>query len=230
MKSKYPLVIFIAFLLPIFCNATETNPPKGIYLDGDDSKIAVILCPGRGEKAENMVTHPLREAIHEELGYHTLMLELPQSLEMYWREHIHNFPEAYRRIQAAIDYYKKVKNVEKVYLMGHSMGSRMATGFIAEFPDAGVAGFIGVGIRSGGRQPLDSNKNLKEINIPVVDIFGDGGDGKDAKHALPRKRMVSDRYTQVLISGANHKFTQHRKEMTNAVVSWLRKQNEETID
>lgn len=36
------------------------------------------------------------------------------------------FPEAYRHIQAAIDFLRNDKSVERVYLMGHSMGGPIA--------------------------------------------------------------------------------------------------------
>jgi hypothetical protein len=36
--------------------------------------------------------------------------------------------------------------------------------------------------------------------------------------------MVVNNYQQVLIPGANHKFTQHENEMVLAVVNWLKQQ------
>lgn len=118
----------------------------------------------------------------------------------------------------------KEKGVTKIYLMGHSMGSRMATAFLAEHADAGIAGFIGVGVKNGGKPPLDSNSNLRKITIPVLDVYGDGGDGKDKVEAAARADMVSDRYQQVLIPKADHVFDTGEDEMTKAVVDWLRKQ------
>ena len=82
-------------------------------------------------------------------------------------------------------------------------------------------GFIGVGIRNGGDGPLDSNANLSHIVLPVLDVYGDGGDGVDVKHAQTRSNMVSDRYKQVLIPNASHTFDDHEGEMLNAVIDWL---------
>ncbi|MDH5425567.1 MAG: hypothetical protein OEY29_11275 [Gammaproteobacteria bacterium] len=70
---------------------------------------------------------------------------------------------------------------------------------------------------------LNEKYNLKNASSPVLDLFGDGGNAKDAQHASSRVELVSDNYTQVLISGANHRFTEHEQEqeMLQAVTSWI---------
>lgn len=143
-----------------------------------------------------------------------------------WRDYDAYFPEADRRIAAAVKYLKEKQGDTKVYLMGHSMGSRMATSYLANHPNSGIAGFIGVGIRNGGGAPLDSDANLRLVTVPVLDVYGDGGNGKDFAHAQQRSDMVSSRYKQVLIKGADHKFNGHEAEMVKAVVSWLKEQQQ----
>lgn len=201
--------------------------PKNAYLDGGESKVGVILAHGRGRYPTWDVVNPLRKGIHKELGYHTLSLQMPTG-NVGWKGYIDYFPDAYKRIQAAIDFLKKEKKVEKVYLMGHSMGSRMATGFLAEYPDSGVAGFIGAGIRNGGDVPLNSYQNLKTVTIPIIDIYGDGGDGVDNLHADRRAEFADERenYTQVFIKGADHLFSGYRRELVKAAVDWLKQQNQ----
>lgn len=68
---------------------------------------------------------------------------------------------------------------------------------------------------------MNSNANLRQVTIPVLDVYGDGGDGVDLKHARARSDMVSDRYKQVLIPGASHTFDAHEGEMLKAVIDWL---------
>ena len=222
MRTSCLGVILFVFLLTSY-SALAGKPGGSAYLDGGDAKVGVVLCHGRGQHPTWLVVDPLRKGIHKELGYHTLSLQMPAE-NKNWREYAEDFPEAYKRIQAGIDFLRKEKGVEKIYLMGHSMGSRMATAFLAEHPNSGVAGFIGAGIRNGGDDPLDSDANLRIVNLPVLDVYGDGGNGKDADHASDRSDMVSDRYKQVLISGANHKFTAHEDELVKVVVNWLRGQ------
>ncbi|MCR4303822.1 MAG: alpha/beta hydrolase family protein [Gallionella sp.] len=214
------------FVLVIACltgSLAVAGPPSGsAYLDGGTSKVGVILCHGRGHHPKWNVVDPLRKGINEKLGYHTLSLQMPAD-KKNWKAYADDFPRAHQEIEAGIAFLRNEKKVEKIYLMGHSMGSRMATSFLASNPSAPIAAFIGVGIRNGGPGPLDSNANLRRVELPVLDVYGDGGDGVDMTHAEARSDMVSDRYKQVLISGANHTFDGQEEEMVKTVIDWLPK-------
>ena len=231
---KHVIIIALMFSL-LLLSACQTNSakndlpdfPDNAYLDGGESSVGIILCHGRGKYPTWLVVDPLRKGIHEQLGYHTLSIQMP-ARDVNWREYADYFPEADKRIMAAIKYLQDEKGVKEIYLMGHSMGSRMASSFLASHPDSGVAGFIAVGIRNNGGAPLDGNTNLRRVKIPVLDVYGDGGNGKDAVHAEERFDMVSDRYQQVLIEGANHKFKNHEKELVAAVVNWVSVKKQQT--
>lgn len=200
--------------------AVAGPPSNSAYLDGA-SKVGVILCHGRGKHPKWKVVDPLRKGINEKLGYHTLSLQMPAE-KKNWKAYAADFPRAHQEIEAGIAFLRDEKKVGKIYLMGHSMGSRMATSFLASNPSAPIAGFIGVGIRNGGPGALDSNANLRGVVIPVLDVYGDGGNGEDMTHAEARSDMVSGRYKQVLISGANHTFDGQEEEMVKKVIDWLR--------
>ncbi|UCH54136.1 MAG: alpha/beta fold hydrolase [Pseudomonadota bacterium] len=207
--------------------SNDPNMPANAYLEGKGPPVGVVLCHGRGQHPTWYVVDPLRKGINEQLGYHTLSIQLPTG-SVSWSDYGRYFPEAHRNIAAAVRYLKEEKKVEKVYLMGHSMGSRMATSYLAENPNSGVTGFIGVGMRNGGSAPLDSNSNLRGVSLPVLDVYGDGGDAADAVDAVARARTRADilgkTYQQVLIPGADHQFSGHEKEMVLAVVTWLKAQ------
>jgi dienelactone hydrolase len=224
-RSQMRNILTAIVLATAFCTSSLTfaaQPSGSEYLDGGTSKVGVILCHGRGQHPTWKVVEPLRKGIHEKLGYHTLSLQMPAGKKQ-WEAYAADFPRARSEIEAGIAFLRNEKKVERIYLMGHSMGSRMATSYLANNPKAPIAGFVGVGIRNGGGEPLDSNANLRRVTIPVVDIYGDGGDGVDLKQAKARSDMVSDRYTQVLIPGASHTFDGHEGEMLKAVVDWLSK-------
>lgn len=213
-----------AAVLGIGCGiatAAADAPVGSAYLDGGASRVGVILCHGRGKYPTAKVVDPLRRGIHEQLGYHTLSLQLPADKKEF-EAYAEDFPRAYREIESGIAFLRNERKVERIYLMGHSMGSRMATAFLVAYPNAPIVGFIGVGVRSGGGEPFDSNANLRRLTLPVVDVFGDGGDGKDWRGAQARADLVSERYVQIVITGADHRFTGHEPEMVTAVVNWLR--------
>ncbi|MFH1629902.1 MAG: alpha/beta family hydrolase [Pseudomonadota bacterium] len=221
MKAAMRLVGFALFFVGAVVYA---EMPKGEYLEGKDSKVGVILAHGRGLNPDSQVVGPLRKAINKELGFHTLSLQMPVVASARtpdkFQQYEPTFPEAYKTIQAGIDFLRKEKGVERIYLMGYSMGGRMTTGFLTEHPESGISGYIGIGLLGGGQKPLNTNLNLKEIKVPVIDIHADSG--PDAKSAEFRKRFVSDRYTQVVMVGAKHDFHGYESQFTAAVISWLK--------
>jgi hypothetical protein len=74
----------------------------------------------------------------------------------------------------------------------------------------------------GGPEPLNTNLNLKKVKMPVIDVYADSG--LDAKSAEFRKPFVSDRYKQVVISGAKHDYRGYENQFATAVIGWLKQQ------
>lgn len=213
--------------LVVFSGTVFAAMPEGEYLDGGASKSAVILAHGQGLSPTSQVVNPLRKDIHKELGMHTLSLQMPvvsgMKGEGKFLEYEATFPESYKTIQGGIDFLKE-KGVEKIYLMGYSMGARMTTAYLAGNPDSGVAGYIGVGMLGGGQAPLNTNLNLRKIKVSVLDIFAEND--MDAKSAEPRKNFVSDRYTQIPIPGAKHDYRCCESDVSAHVLKWLKMQEQ----
>ena len=140
-----------------------------------------------------------------------------------WARYVEDFPEAFATIKNGIRFLHEEKGVTTIYLMGHSMGARMASAFVSETSDELISGLIVVGCRNNGGELLSCRENLKNINIQVLDIWG-GKNAKDTKAAEERKELVSEKYKQVSISGANHKFDGYEKKLVFAVAIWLKSQ------
>ena len=70
-------------------------PAGSEFIDGGDSKVALILAHGRGKHPTWKVVEPLRTGVNGELGYHTLSLQMPNE-DKYWRDYADDFPDAYR--------------------------------------------------------------------------------------------------------------------------------------
>jgi len=213
-------------LTALFASTAIAQMPQGEYLDGKNAKVAVVLAHGQGLDADSHVVGPLRKAIHSELGYHTLSLQMPtlagnRSPDTF-QQYASTFPDAYTRIQAALVFLKNEKGVERIYLMGYSMGGRMTSAFLANHPDSGVVGYLGVGLLAGGPEPLNTNLNLRKIRMPVLDIYAEND--RDAQFAENRKAMVSDRFVQVPIAGAKHDYRGYDQQIAQAVNTWLTKQ------
>jgi dienelactone hydrolase len=226
-KEQIRASMLLVGLAVLFVGAVVyADMPKGKYLEGRDSKVGVILAHGYGLNPDSQVVGPLRKTINKELGFHTLSLQMPvvagKPNSERFQEVASNFPEVCKAIQRAIDFLKKEKGVEHIYLMGYSMGGRMTTGFLAQNPDSGVTGYIGVGLLGRGEEPVNTNLNLKKIKLPVIDIYADSG--FDAKSAEFRKRFVSQRYKQAVISGAEHDFRGFDNQIAKEVINWLKEQ------
>jgi pimeloyl-ACP methyl ester carboxylesterase len=145
-----------------------------------------------------------------------------------WEDYAQDFPSAYREIQNAIRFLKNRKGVKRVYLVGHSMGARMASAYVAKHPDHGLSGLIVIGLRNNGYDPLNGYENVKNLTIPVLDLYGDGS-YKDATHAADRGSLVSKLYHQVAIPEAGHSFGGYEEQLVSAVVSWLKKVQPATV-
>ncbi len=216
-----------ALLLFIFLNATAhaAEPDGSAFLDGGNSKVAVILCHGRAGGPTEKVVDPLRKALNNKLGIHTLSLQLPNDRKP-WKRYKEDFPDAYKTIAEGIRFLREEKGVKTIYLMGYSMGGRMSTAFLAKNPNSGIAGYIGVGLRNGKGKGgvLDSLANLlRAPALPVMDVWGTGGDGRDAAHAARRARLANRQpYTTAVIEGASHSYEGYDKQMTDPIVAWLK--------
>jgi pimeloyl-ACP methyl ester carboxylesterase len=180
----------------------------GILTEGDASSgRAVILVHGIGVHPNwPDVIFPLREALLEN-DITSLSMEVPG------------------RLQAAVDFLKD-SGYSKIDIVGHSMGARMATYYLAQASTDGVnsAVFIGLGNSSSGSWP-ESIDALARLRVPVLDLYG----GKDLDIVL---NTVQDRansgqknesgvYRQTRVEQANHFFQGHEDELKGIVIGWL---------
>lgn len=223
--------LFFSAVLFFYSLSGVAGIPEGaVYKNGGDSKVGIILLHGKRKNPKWKVVNPLRLGINKRLGYHTLSLQLPSQPSGTYdvSEYAKDFPEAYNRIIAGVTFLLDEKSVDRIYLIGHSMGSIMAIGFVSEHPEVKVNGVIGVGIRNSG--PLPVIDTLEFFEIPVLDLYGDketgrhSGEQSDIAHAKARSHLVSDRYEQVIVHGANHLFEYREEKLVDAAVNWLEKQ------
>lgn len=201
------------------------QPSGSEFLQGKETSTAVILAHGRGEGPDGKIVGPLRKAINNELGFYTLSLQMPVLPAKDFRAYAPTFPDAYKTIQAAIDYLAKEKGVKRIYLLGYSMGARMTAAFLAMQQHPAVVGFIGVGLLEGGGEPLDANQNLHRVRLPILDVYADKTP-LDLRSAENRKSLVSDRYKQVRIEGADHSFRGYDSNVIQTIISWLKEQEQ----
>jgi len=218
MKHILALLLMMALWMG---SPVRAQMPEGEYLEGKNSATAVILAHGRGLGPDSQVVGPLRRSINKEFGYHTLSLKMPVLNSTNYLAYATTFPDAFRLIQAAIDYLTSEKGVKRIYLMGYSMGARMTTAFLVERFAPVIVGYIGVGLLEGGGKPLDANQNLASIRLPVIDVYADRTP-LDLESAENRRSLASDTFKQVRVSGADHSFWRYNDQIAQAVIGWLK--------
>lgn len=204
---------------------TILYPPQGLaeswlYEDGGRSTSGVILCHGKGGDPESYVVDPLRLELNEQLGFHTISLQMPGGKKAL-AEYEGDFPEAYNEIDRAVTFLKQ-KGVVRIILIAHSLGSRMATSYLAMNPQKDIQAFVGVGMLNNGGAPFDCLANLRQTRLPVLDIWGESGKARDNIYGLERKILLSPRYAQIVISGGDHALSEHEDELVEAVVGWIK--------
>lgn len=220
--TRFIRLLFTTIFFLLFSNV-YAQPSGSELLDGKQAVTAVILAHGRGEGPDGKVVGPLRKAINKELGLYTLSLQMPVLPVQNFQAYAPTFPDAYKTIQSAIDYLTKEKGVKRIYLLGYSMGARMTSAFLAKQPHSAVAGFIGVGVLEGGGEPLDANQNIRRVHLPVIDLYADSTP-LDLRSAEARHSLISDRYKQVRIEGATHRFEGHDSRLAQEIIAWLKEQ------
>ncbi len=215
---SFSIFVSLVFLLPL-----QSLAEAWLYEDGGSSTFAAILCHGKGGDPESYVVDPLRLELNEQLGFHTASLQMPggrKALVKYKTD----FPEANEKINSAVDFLQK-KGVTSIVLIAHSLGSRMATAYLADTPHPAIKNFVGVGMLNNGGPPFDCLMNLQNVSIPVLDIWGEAGKAGDEKYALERKILLSPLYIQVSIPDGDHALSEHEDELVKEVVTWLKMQN-----
>ncbi|OOZ39053.1 DUF3530 family protein [Solemya elarraichensis gill symbiont] len=200
----------------------------GIYTetDADEPKGAVIILHGRGYHPDWADTiQPLRVGLID-YGWNTLSIQLPVlQKEAKYFDYVSIFPEAYPRIESAITCLKGQGN-ERVVLIAHSCGAHMANFWLDDVGHGRIDAYVGLGMGATDyQQPMVRDFPLDELNVPVLDIYGELDYPAVNRLAPLRKKMIeaagNPKSRQQMLPEADHYFTDYGDELTEAVGNWL---------
>lgn len=186
----------------------------------DKAKGAFIILHGIGaHPAWPDVINPIRMQLPDH-GWYTLSLQMPiLGNEATDKDYPALFPEVPARIQAGVDFLKS-KGIKNIVISGHSLGSTMASCYLATHRDPAVKAFASI---SGGfgvlkDKLMDNNQNFTHIQgVRILDIYG-GDDRKTVVNAiktranLMRKSHNAD-YRQIKVPGANHFYNSRQDQL-----------------
>lgn len=205
-------------LLPVYLFAVSI-PEKALYLEGK-SDSGMILAHGKGMDPDFKVVKPLRFALNQDLDFHTLSLQMPNQYEAY-EDYEKEQPKVDAMIDQAVSFLHS-KGVEKIYLMGHSLGAGMTSSYLVSHPSAPITGYIAVGCRGNKSKLISCTDNMSKINIKTFDIWGKSNDEDEAFAAI-RLPLVDENYRQYGVEGANHVLDGLIEFFIEEVEGWLAK-------
>lgn len=197
----------------------DTAQPKG----------AAILMHGMGgNPAWSPVVQPLRIGLPE-YGWELLSLQMPVAPTgaASW-SYDSLIPEAAPRVIAAVEFLKQ-REIEKIVLIGHSMGARMGLEAIASNAPKEIIAFVAVGTPTNTEDPEAGVLGaLQKIKLPVLDIYGSRDLSSILNSAKERLRAAhkaeNSAYQQVEIQGADHFFRGVEDSLLARVRGWMGKQ------
>jgi dienelactone hydrolase len=145
--------------------------------------------------------------------------------EAKYNDYVFIFPEAWPRIEAAINYAREQGN-KKIVLIAHSCSVHMTMTWIAKNGDKEIDAFVGIGMGATDyKQPMLEDFPLEEMSVPVLDIYG--ADDYPAVHRMAPERIASiqkagnPKSAQVIVPNADHYFKGQGGPLVEEVSSWL---------
>lgn len=206
----------LLLLLPVYVLAVSI-PEKALYLEGKND-IGMILAHGKGMHPDFKVVKPLRMALNQDMGFHTLSLQMPNQYEAY-EDYEKEQPKVDAMIDQAISFLHS-KGVKKIYLMGHSLGAGMTSSYLVSHPDAPIAGYIAVGCRGNKSKLISCTDNMPKIKIKTFDAWGKSN-SEDESFAAIRSPLIGENYRQYGFVGAGHVLDESIDFFIEEIEGWL---------
>jgi pimeloyl-ACP methyl ester carboxylesterase len=168
------------------------------------------------------VIRPLRLALPKH-GWSTLSLQMPViTPAMNATEHQKLMEKATAHIVAAISNLQQQQN-KRIVLLGYGTGASMAVEWLSKTPQPNVAALIAISMTDDSNSGFNSNADLLNIRVPVLDVIG--GIDQPAVIAAARERFRQRRklkqYRQITIAGAHHDYRHHEDELAKRIRGWL---------
>jgi len=193
----------------------ETDRPKG----------GVIILHGRGAHPDWVdVVQPLRSELPE-FGWETLSLQMPVAASDAGDGAYQALvPEAYPRIKAGLKYFED-RGIRHILLLGHSLGARMAVGFVATEGPGEIKAMVLVGLSIHRSEQELVLQSMEKITIPILDIYGSRDLDEVLQTSKARanaaRRAGNTAYRQNEVQGADHFFNGLSDTLVARVRAWI---------
>ena len=196
----------------VWLEAPRTEKFLGIYTEVKDAKGAIILAHGLGVHPDHGLIGELRTRLAD-AGYTTLSIQMPiLAADALAARYPVLFWEADARFAAAMTHLRR-KHYEKIVILSHSMGSRMANHYVGAHPQVPLSGWISLSISSGEFAPI------KRIKFPVFDVYAEN-DLDTVLQGAPKRAAALKRMrgsSQTMMFATDHFFAKKEKELVSLI-------------
>ena len=196
----------------VWLEAPRTEKFLGIYTEAKPAKGAIILAHGLGVHPDYGVIGDLRTRLAD-AGYTTLSIQMPiLSAEAPPARYPVLFWEADARFAAAMTYLKR-KRYDRIVLLSHSMGSRMANHYVGAHPLVPLSGWISLSISNG------EFASIKRLKFPIFDVYAEN-DFDAVLQGAPKRAAVLKRMrgsSQTMVFATDHFFAKKEKELVSLI-------------
>lgn len=197
-----------------------------IYTEAEsDSDKGMIVVHGTGIHPNwDQVVQPVRVGMAT-FGWNTLSIQMPiLHNEATYEEYLPLYEEVAPRIKAAENYLRE-QGIKKIVIVAHSQGAAMSSYYLSK-NKSNVSSFVAIGLSSRPtRGSYDSTVTLKNISIPVYDVYG-SQDLPTVLNSTAERKAASKhnkQYSQVEIAGAGHFFEGKNRVLIDTIQQWLLK-------
>ncbi|MCW8910921.1 MAG: alpha/beta hydrolase family protein [Gammaproteobacteria bacterium] len=195
---------------------SESTQPKG----------GAIILHGRGFHPNwKDVALPLRTGLPEH-GWHTLSVQMPVlHKQAKYYDYLPILPEAFPRIEAAINFLKK-QGLKNIVLIAHSCSVHMSMAWLEQPGEKNINAYIGVAMGATDyKQPMKKDFPFMQLTIPVLDIYGSKDFPAVTNNAATRLEMIkmagNSKSDQRMLIDADHYFTEKGDILLSEIAQWL---------
>ena len=196
----------------------------GIYTESETpSDNAIIVVHGTGIHPDwEQVVQPVRVEMTTH-GWNTLSIQMPiLANDAEYKDYVEIYPEVPGRFNAAIAYLHGL-GIKEMVIVAHSQGATMSSYFLSrnEHP---IKGFVAIGMGATQKDShVNSAESLKNIAIPVLDIYGSEDLEGVLKTAETRKQAAShnNAYRQAVTEGSDHFYVGFEDQLLGSINTWL---------
>lgn len=197
---------------PVWLEIPSGHKFLTLYTEADGAKAGVVVAHGMGVHPDWGLIAPLRQELPE-AGFATLSAQMPVlRADAKGEDYGPVFPEAVERLKVSVDFLA-AKGYDRIVLVTHSLGTRMAARYLEKYPDAPVAAWVAI----GSSEALDYSR----LRMPVLDLYGENDLPGVLSTAKKRAAGLRGRSAQVVSPKADHFFNGREAQLLGHVREFL---------